>query len=74
MSRRSAIDRPYIGNALERLINEVYARRSRKHASWGDTAEHIMLTLDSMGLLNTYTEPGIDPLATIQAFNSDSDS
>ena len=73
--RRSAIDRPRVlNNSGERLIANVYARRSRKHASWGDGAELVILTLEATGLLHLYTEPGIDPLETIQAFNSDADS
>ena len=70
--RRSAVDRPRVlNNAVERLINDVFARRSRKHASWGDCAEIVVLTLDATGHLRHYTESGIDPLATIQAFNED---
>ena len=72
--RRSAIDRPRVlNNAGEQLITEVFVRRSRKHASWGDCAEIVVLTLQETGLLRHYTEPGIDPLATIQAFNEDAD-
>lgn len=71
MSRRTAIDRPRIGSDLEGLIGDVFRRRSRKHASWGDCAEIVILTLESTGQLRHYTEPGIDPLATIQAFNED---
>ena len=73
--RRSAIDRPRVLNdAGERLIGEVFARRSRKHASWGDCAELVVLTLDATGQLGRYTEPGTDPLATIQAFNEDTNA
>jgi hypothetical protein len=73
--RRSAIDRPRVLNAAgERLISDVYARRSRKHASWGDCAELVVLTLEATGVLRHYVEPGIDPLETIQAFNNDADS
>lgn len=74
MLRRTAIDRPRVlNNAGERLIADVFARRSRKHASWGDTAEIVILTLEANGLLGHFTEMGIDPLATIRAFNSDED-
>ena len=72
MSRRTAIDRPRVLNdAGESLIADVYARRSRKHASWGDCAELVILTLEATGQLRHYTQPGIDPLMTIQAFNED---
>jgi hypothetical protein len=72
--RRSAIDRPRVlNNAGERLISEVYRRRCRKHASWGDCAEIVILTLDATGQLRHYTEAGIHPLETIQAFNEESD-
>src|SRR4051794_39813454 len=70
--RRSAIDRPRIlDDAGERLISDVFARRSRKHASWGDCAEMVVLALDATGLLDRYTEPGIDPLQSIRLFNED---
>lgn len=72
--RRSAIDRPRLLNAVgESLISDVFARRSRKHASWGDCAEIVILTLDATGQLAHFTHPGIDPLETIQAFNEDAD-
>jgi hypothetical protein len=72
--RRSAIDRPrLLNNAGERLIAEAYADRSRKQMSWGDCAETVIFTLNATGLLRHYEEPGIDALATIQAFNSDED-
>jgi len=51
----------------------VFSRRSRKHASWGDTAEIVILTLGTNGLLGHFTDPGIDPVETIRAFNSDED-
>jgi hypothetical protein len=63
-----------LNNAGEQLIADVYARRSRKHASWGDVSEILLLTLDATGLLRHYEEPGINPLETIQRFNSDADS
>jgi hypothetical protein len=75
MSRRTAIDRPrLLNNAGEQLIADVYSRRSRKHSSWGDVSEILLRTLDATGLLRHYEEPGIDPLETIQRFNTDADS
>jgi hypothetical protein len=72
--RRSAIDRPrLLNNAGERIISDVYTRRSRKHASWGDCAELVILTLDATGLLRRYEESGIDALEAIQAFNTDAE-
>lgn len=72
--RGSAIDRPrLLNNAGERLIADEFVQRSRKHASWGDCAELVILTLDTTGLMRHYEEPGIDPLETIQAFNTDAD-
>ncbi|MCC6179777.1 MAG: hypothetical protein IT305_31070 [Chloroflexi bacterium] len=68
--RRSAIDRPRVLNdAGERLIADVYARRGRKRASWGDCAEITVLVLQETGNLRRYAHPGIDPLETIQTFN-----
>lgn len=68
--RRSALDRPRVLNdAGEQLIQNVYAWRSRKQASWGDCAEVVILTLEATGQLDRYALRGIDPLATIQAFN-----
>jgi hypothetical protein len=73
--RRSALDRPRVLNgAGERLIRDAFERRSRKHASWGDCAEIVVLTLEATGLLGLYAELGIDPLETIQAFNQDAGS
>ena len=73
--RRSAIDRPCVlNNAGEPLVSDAFARRSRKQCSWGDCAEIVVLTLDATGQLRHYTEPGIDPLETIQAFNEDSNT
>ena len=70
--RRTAIDRPrLLNNAGERLIEEAFRQRSRKHMSWGDCAEVVIFTLDATGLLRHYLEPSIDPLATIKAFNED---
>src|SRR5687767_4321324 len=68
--RRSAIDRPRVLNdAGARLIGDAFARRSRKQCSWGDCAEIIVLTLDATGQLRHYTQPEVDPLATIQTYN-----
>lgn len=72
--RRSAIDRPRVLNAAgERLISDAYAQKSRKQMSWGDCAEIVIFTLDATGMLRHYVQPGIDPIATIRAFNSDED-
>jgi hypothetical protein len=70
--RRSALDRPRVlNNTGEQLISDVYERRSRKQTSWGDCAEIVILTLEATGGLKHFSQAGIDPLATIQAFNGD---
>jgi len=38
----------------------------------GRFAEIVVLTLEATGHLGSCTAPGLDPLATIQAFNEDS--
>lgn len=67
--RRSRSDIPPLFAAPWQSVFEeqVFKPRSRRRASFLDTIEPVVRFLAATGQLNTYVQPGVDPLGVIQA-------